>query len=401
MIESGASSKEKIVGESRKFVAEFLARELYEGIFEREPNDQELAAWTSAIESSGVVAPMLRSLLKSNEFRKKGLELAGPDLVKAAYKGILGREADSEGLKIYADRLNNEFDYASLLKILTECTEFENNFSDKMLPRLRYKVMETLWSTEPRTVDIEATAEQFEQIFTRIRGQWTELGETEPHWSVTTHENYKAENFAKHEEEFYESGAEQVRIIQGIIKRAGLELNPAATVLELGCGTGRMTHAFAKVFASVIAVDISPGNMRLCQEKLRQCGATNVECILLQSPEEAANLPACDFFYSTIVLQHNPPPVIHYFLDQILGKIRKSGIAFFQVPTHHPGYSFNMGNLSEYLVSPPSHGMELHCLPMPAVFSLLAKHGLKPVEVLMDGATGMSGSHTFIAVRGG
>jgi hypothetical protein len=161
-----------------------------------------------------------------------------------------------------------------------------------------------------------------------------------------------------------------------------------------------MTHAFAKVFGSVIAVDISPGNMKLCQEKMRQCGKTNVEYILLQSPEETAKLPPCDLFYSTIVLQHNPPPVIYYFLDQILGKIRKSGIAFFQVPTHHPGYSFDMSKLAEYLAAPPSHGMELHCLPMPAVFSLLAKHGLKPVEVLMDGATGMSGSHTFIAVRG-
>jgi cyclopropane fatty-acyl-phospholipid synthase-like methyltransferase len=399
MIDSGASSKEKTGGGSRKFIAESLVRELYQGTLEREPNNSELSAWTAAIESSGGVVPMLKSLLKSSEFRKKSV-LAGPEFVRAAYKGILGREADPEGLKTYADQLSNELDFASLLKVLTESTEFENNFSAKMLPRLRHQVIECLWSTEPRRVDTEATAEQFEKIFQRIREQWTELGDTEPHWSVTTHENYKVENFAKHEEEFYESGVNQVAILKGIIERAGLELNPAGTVLELGCGTGRMTHAFAKEFGSVIAVDISPGNMRLCQEKLGQCGKTNVEFVLLQSPEEIANLQPFDFFYSTIVLQHNPPPVITYFLDQILGKIRRSGIAFFQVPTHHPGYSFDMRNLPEYLVSPPSHGMELHCVPMPAVFSLLAKHGLTPVEVLMDGATGMSGSHTFIAVRG-
>jgi SAM-dependent methyltransferase len=265
------------------------------------------------------------------------------------------------------------------------------------MPReLRYKFLSALWSVEPKNVDIEATPEQFEQIFRRVHAQWVELGETEPHWSVATHEKFKVENFAKHEEEFYQSGVQQVALLQGIARRAGLEINPAGTVLELGCGTGRVTHALADAFAGVIAVDISPGNMRLCQEKLREVGKTNVEYILLQSPEEIQNLPPFDLFFTTIVLQHNTPPVIHYFLDQILAKLRKPGIAYFQVPTHATGYSFN---LAEYLALPPHAKMEMHCLPMPAVFSLLAKHGLRPVEVLMDSSTGVPGSHTFFAVR--
>jgi cyclopropane fatty-acyl-phospholipid synthase-like methyltransferase len=49
-------------------------------------------------------------------------------------------------------------------------------------------------------------------------------------------------NFAQYEQEFYQSGADQAAVLRGIVARAGLELDTAATVLELGCGTGRVTQ---------------------------------------------------------------------------------------------------------------------------------------------------------------
>jgi len=250
-----------------------------------------------------------------------------------------------------------------------------------------------LCSRQPGSVNIEATAEQFALLFDRICAQWTKLGDTEPHWSVLTNENYKFANFSEHEEQFYKSGQAVVSMIEGTAKRAGLEINPAATVLELGCGTGRVTQALADVYAHVIAVDVSPGNLRLCKQELRQRGKSNVECVLLKSPSDIQSIPPVDFFFSILVLQHNPPPVIYYFLSEIFGKIRESGSVLFQVPTHTPGYSFNV---SQYLESPVPL-MEMHCLPMRAVFSLFAKNRLTPVEVLMD--NGRIGSHTFFAVR--
>jgi cyclopropane fatty-acyl-phospholipid synthase-like methyltransferase len=166
-------------------------------------------------------------------------------------------------------------------------------------------------------------------------------------------------------------------------------------VLELGCGTGRVTHVLADRYARVLAVDVSPGNLRLCQEKLIQMGKTNVECLLLKCPRDIENILPVDLFFSTIVLQHNPPPVIHYFLDQIFGKIREGGSVIFQVPTDRAGYSFNV---IDYLAS-PAPAMEMHALPMRAIFSLFAKHRLRPLEVLMDGWTASLGSHMFFAVR--
>jgi hypothetical protein len=87
--------------------------------------------------------------------------------------------------------------------------------------------------------------------------------------------------------------------------------------------------------------------------------------------------------------------VAYYFLDQILGKIRPSGVAAFQVWTHKLDYSFDA---AEYLTS-PQPTMEMHILPMRDVFALFKKHGFAPAEVMIDPTANGPGSHTFFAVR--
>ena len=46
-----------------------------------------------------------------------------------------------------------------------------------------------------------------------------------------------------------------------------------------------------------------------------------------------------DVFFSTIVLQHNPPPLIAYILRQVLTQLNAGGVAFFKVQTYGLGYS--------------------------------------------------------------
>jgi trans-aconitate methyltransferase len=106
-------------------------------------------------------------------------------------------------------------------------------------------------------------------------------------------------------------------------------------------------------------------------------------------------IPRYDVLFSTIVFQHNPPPVQRFLLDRLLGKLNPGGAFFFQIPTHTPRYGFVA---DDYLASPMGV-MELHNLPMPDVFKILAHHRLTPLEVLMDIWTGLYGSHTFFGVK--
>jgi hypothetical protein len=43
--------------------------------------------------------------------------------------------------------------------------------------------------------------------------------------------------------------------------------------------------------------------------------------------------------------------------------------------------------------------MEMHCLPMAEIFRVFAEQRLTPLEVLLDGWTGLYGSHSFFGVR--
>ena len=171
---------------------------------------------------------------------------------------------------------------------------------------------------------------------------------------------------------------------------------PRGHVLEFGCGTGRITPALAGAFETVTAVDVSSGHLALCQEALLRRGVNNVSCFHLDSLPALASLLTCSFLLSTIVLQHNPPPLIAYLLDWLLSKVEPGGAALFQVPTHTPGYEFDV---NKYLASPAPKDFEMHCIPMHHVFALLHRHGFAPREVIMDTWTGMPGSHTFFATK--
>ena len=84
-----------------------------------------------------------------------------------------------------------------------------------------------------------------------------------------------------------------------------------------------------------------------------------------------------------------------FALKTILKKVNPGGIAYFQIPTHIPNYSFTA---EEYLKD-TDDDMEMHALPMQEVFKLLRENGFSVLEVFQDHFTGMPGSHTFFAQK--
>jgi len=60
---------------------------------------------------------------------------------------------------------------------------------------------------------------------------------------------------------------------------ANLELKPDYTVLDVGCGTGRLAIPIAKQVASVTAVDQSTGMLACLQENMENEGVTNITSI--------------------------------------------------------------------------------------------------------------------------
>ena len=309
--------------------------------------------------------------------------------VRALYKEHLGRDVESR--EVLANHLKGHRTLESLRSIILESPEY---LSKNQKPDIWGFLPKNVSRPAPR-LDVDGSPDQLQAVFDRIAKEWASLGQKDAHWSVVTSDRYRRDSFAANEEEFYRSGRHVASLIEVFAKRNGVAVS-REHVLELGCGTGRVTAALADLFSHVTAVDISPGHLELCRAALQKRGKSNVELRQLVEPSDVGTLPECSFFLSTIVLQHNPPPLIAFLLGHLLAKVRPGGAALFQVPTHTPGYEFD---LKKYLSSALSRDFEMHCLPMHVVFALLHRNGFVPLEVIMDTWTGMPGSHTFFAVK--
>lgn len=311
------------------------------------------------------------------------------DLVVAAYRSFLGREPENEAVvkqKVEACRSEEQ-----LLNAFLRSPEFARRFANYSA------VVGAQYTARQQPVDIEVPNEQFDRLFSRVKEQWTALGRSEPYWSVLADDRFRMKSIDTNLTDFYASGALSDRLIDIFCQRTHIA-PPSGTCLELGCGVGRVTRFLARRFNRVLGVDISEGNLELAQSYLRKERVDNVSWLLLRELEQLQQVEEFDFFYSILVLQHNPPPVIARMLKLILGKLRRGGAFLFQVPNQTPGYTFST---AAYLERPNKAGTtyEMHALPMYAVLDIIAEAGGRTKEVMADMLTGGYGSHTFFGTK--
>jgi 2-polyprenyl-3-methyl-5-hydroxy-6-metoxy-1,4-benzoquinol methylase len=314
--------------------------------------------------------------------RKKGaVAVLSAEDVALLYRSILGREPESPAA--ISSWMDSGYSLEQAIKALLGSKEYKSN---------REFPVGDFFVAEKQHVETNPPFDKLEALFDRVRKQWGVLGESEPHWSVLTDDKFKPVNIQETVEDFYETGEATAVMIDQFSARADRG-PPSGTCLELGCGVGRVTQYLARRFDRVIAVDVSPGNLAVAERHLFQQAIGNVELVQLTSITDLDTLAGFDFFFSTIVLQHNPPPVQKVILDKLFSKVNRGGGCLFQIPTELPNYSFR---LDEYLSSPVPV-MEMHALPMREVLSLLQRHKIPVLEVRPDPMTGVFGSFTFFA----
>jgi SAM-dependent methyltransferase len=158
-----------------------------------------------------------------------------------------------------------------------------------------------------------------------IRSFWDQAAKDNPYWYVSSFGAYNAD---RNLEEFWASG----RSIWSDIKRAtGYSPNSEDTVVEIGCGVGRLTRAIAVEFGQVIAVDISENMLDIA----KQANLKNVDFRLANGftlPEIQDK--SVNFVLGYCVFQHLPSNVaLQSYLTEMC-RITKSGgmIAFTLCP---------------------------------------------------------------------
>jgi SAM-dependent methyltransferase len=241
-------------------------------------------------------------------------------------------------------------------------------------------------------VSLETSEAELSALLEATAMAWTALGKTNAYWSVLTWDIFLN---GLDEGVFFRTGVADVSALKAWFGRSGYALADVSSIMELGCGVGRVTRALAEEVRCIVAVDISEPHIELAKQHVT--GGADLTWVHLNRIDDLDGLPRVDLLYSVITLQHNPPPVALRVLEKALDRVTPGGFAFFQVPTYAKGYAFDIGTYKPAA----GGGMEMHFLPQWAVFRALAARDFEVLEVQEDTSAGGSDvlSHTFFAKR--
>ena len=131
---------------------------------------------------------------------------------------------------------------------------------------------------------------------------WTKWGEIDPYFGVVSHDKFRKGNLdAETLGQFFLSGQEHVDTVMSLATRICPEIQ-MGSVLDFGCGVGRLLFPFAKLFKRAVGVDISEGMRRELGVNTVKFSVSNVE--VHRDLEHFLEGEYFDLVHSYIVLQH-------------------------------------------------------------------------------------------------
>jgi SAM-dependent methyltransferase len=164
-------------------------------------------------------------------------------------------------------------------------------------------------------------------VLEKMRREWDERArENARYYVATANKNWT-------DEDYFESGRVNVRdeVLTDMINVCQGKDPKQMKVLEIGCGSGRITRALAEIFGQVYAVDISGEMIRKARETLKNTPNAHV---FQNNGTDLGVLGdiQIDFAFSYIVFQHIPSrPVIHSYVREVARLLRPGGLFKFQV----------------------------------------------------------------------
>ncbi len=245
------------------------------------------------------------------------------------------------------------------------------------LPRATAKVPLT---APPLRIEVSAASATAAQLLSLVRDKWRRMGDDRPHWSVTGKDEHLPDRLAENRASFENSGQDDLNMILAVLARSGMPADLFAHVCDFGCGVGRISLPMAGRFLRVTACDVSEAHLRHGREAAARLGIGNINFVLVEPPHFGMTQPF-DLWFSHLVLQHNPPPIIAAILRRMFALLSPGGVALFQVPTYIRGYGYDSAS---YLRAPPADLMEVHALPQQEILSLARDARCDVLEIRED-----------------
>jgi SAM-dependent methyltransferase len=370
-------------------LSKVIADDLLRNFLGISPTPEQVDATAIGLKQTLAVSHTLDVLLNLPENRARVLRYFSEDIVATLYRVALKREPDASGLENYARQLSNYGRLDEVISVFLNSPEFLQKHHGT-IPFMHQ-------SMPAMTNDYDkATPEQLQLISDRIKQSWEHLGDTRAHHSVLTNKDFLPNSLEQNIGAFWKSGENEVKEIEAILKRHKLNIEEIKTAVEYGCGVGRVTVPLSKRVRAMHAYDISRPHLEYAKEHANEeCATINFNIV----SDPLGKLLPCDLFYSRIVFQHNPPPIIYKLIENAMEALNPGGIAIFQVPIYIKGYEFR---LEDWMKKDHALDMQMHCIPQIAVFKMTVNYGCELLEIREDNWCGDPSnylSNTFIVKK--
>ena len=180
----------------------------------------------------------------------------------------------------------------------------------------------------PATEDLAATE------FAALQETWQTLGKDDPLWAILTDPDRRGRGWDL--EEFLATGEADVAKYEVLLHDAG-HSGSFASVLDFGCGVGRLSLAWGRRATAVTGVDIAAAMI----ERGRQIVATEPNVRLLVNDDVDLRQfrdGTFDLAFSHICLQHMPWLLAAGYIEEFARITTPGGFVAFQLPSRgRPG----------------------------------------------------------------
>jgi SAM-dependent methyltransferase len=161
--------------------------------------------------------------------------------------------------------------------------------------------------------------------------RWETFVDREPYFAVLTSPKYLRKNFTEvNEREFFQTGETLVDWALRIIEQRLIPHFAPASILEYGCGVGRLAIPFARRPGAITAVDVSPTMLAVARGEARKCGISHIRFQTVaefQAGDRVFDLVTC---YS--VFQQITPDKGLILLRELIERIGPGGVGVFHFP---------------------------------------------------------------------
>lgn len=288
---------------------------LYQGILGRQADKDGLLAYTDALRSGTPLAHIISQMLTSEEYTRhlhsltqsSNLAFSSADIVNALYDGILGRKADARGLEAYTEALERGTPLSHIMSSLLSSEEYKSRLS-----------------TSPDTVIPTLKLPDLTSIY---KTKYIRTDDQSAIFEVSSDDDFRLLETLILEHRYYDSFGVwnpnidlDKKITAAIVQGLG-----ARTCVELGCFSGPVLSLLHDQGIDVCGIEISHLAFTLAYP--------NIHRKLRYGTLLSVNLDIqYDVFLGMDILEHLNPLQLDEYVARIATLVKRDGFVYINSP---------------------------------------------------------------------